>query len=176
MTYLPGNVRVEKEIAAQSGRFQSGKHAEDQFDPVTGRRLATTVIHERVFHYEQPSGVDVASESRVIGTLHQDAEIVEVAITPEVKPSHAAGGTDKTYTVNVLLGNATTAFTSILSGGTAIVIDSTDVNRTTQFIVPTTTAGERGDQIKVTVTASGSTNTQGQGLSVAVKVREHPDA
>ncbi|MEX2187397.1 MAG: bifunctional DNA primase/polymerase, partial [Pirellulales bacterium] len=71
---------------------------------------------------------------------------------------------DKAYapfTVDVLKGNQSSAFASILPSAMPVAIDSTIANRQVQFVTPTTTTGARGDQIKITVGVSGTTGAQG---------------
>jgi hypothetical protein len=151
---------------------RSGKHAEDKFDSL-GRRQATSVVHEQVMRYGQPSGTNVIAESRVIGALFAAATLVEVAAVCEVKPD-GGGGDPRKLNVDVQKGNQTSGFASVLPGGTPITIDSTIANRQVVYSTPTTTAAARGDQIKIVVTVSGTTGVQGQGLSVSVKARENP--
>jgi hypothetical protein len=151
---------------------RSGKHAEDKFDSL-GRRQATSVVHEQILRYGQPSGTSVVTESRVIGASFAAATLVEVAVVCETKPD-GAGGDPRKFTVDVQKANQTSTYASILPGGTPITIDGTIANRQVVYSTPTTTAAARGDQIKIVVTVSGTTGVQGQGLSVSVKARENP--
>jgi hypothetical protein len=151
---------------------RGGKHGEDKFD-ANGRRKADSIIHEQILRYEQASGSSVVAESRVVGALFADGTAVEVSIVCETKPD-GSGGDPRKFTVDVLKGNQTTAFASILPGATPVTVDSTIANRQVQFVVPTVATGARSDQIKVTVATSGTTGAQGQGLSVSIKYRENP--
>ncbi len=172
MGQLEGSIVLQGDMNAATLTARGGKHGEDKFD-ANGRRKADSVVHEQTFRYEQASGTSVVAESRVVGSLFADATAVEVSIVCETKPD-GSGGDPRKFTVDVLKGNQTTAFASILPGGTPVTVDSGIANRQVQFVMPTTTTGARGDQIKVTVAVSGTTGTQGQGLQVSVKYRENP--
>jgi hypothetical protein len=172
MGQLEGSIVLQGDMNAATLTARGGKHGEDKFD-ANGRRKADSVVHEQIFRYEQVSGTAVVAESRVIGSLFADSTAVEISIVCETKPD-GSGGDPRKFTVDVLKGNQTTAFASILAGGTPVTVDSTIANRQVQFVVPTTTTGARGDQIKITVGVSGTTGAQGQGLQVSVKYRENP--
>ncbi|RIK72109.1 MAG: hypothetical protein DCC68_26770 [Planctomycetota bacterium] len=172
MGQLEGSIVLQGDMNAATLTARGGKHGEDKFD-ANGRRKADSVVHEQVFRYEQASGTSVVAESRVVGALFADATAVEVAIVCETKPD-GTGGDPRKFTVDILKGNQSSAFASILPSATPITVDSTIANRQVQFVTPTTTTGARGDQIKITVSVSGTTGAQGQGLSVSVKYRENP--
>lgn len=172
MGQLEGSIVLQGDMNAATLTARGGKHGEDKFD-ANGRRKADSVVHEQILRYEQVSGTAVVAESRVFGSLFADATAVEISIVCETKPD-GSGGDPRKFTVDVLKGNQTTAFASILAGGTPVTVDASIANRQVQFVVPTTTAGARGDQIKITVGVSGTTGAQGQGLQVGVKYRENP--
>jgi hypothetical protein len=172
MGQLEGSIVLQGDMNAATLTARGGKHGEDKFD-ANGRRKADSVVHEQILRYEQPSGTSVVAESRVIGSLFADAMAVELAIVCENRPD-GSGGDPRKFTVDVHKGNQSTAFASILPGGTPITVDVDVPDRQVQFVVPTTTTGARGDQIKVTVAVSGTTGTQGQGLQVSIKYRENP--
>ncbi len=172
MGQLEGSILLQGDMNAATLTARGGKHGEDKFD-ANGYRKAESVVHEQVYRYQQASGVTVAAESRVVGAMFADAVAVEAAIVCETSPD-GVGGDPKKFTVDVLKGNQATAFTSILPGGTPITVDGAIADSQVQFVIPTTTAAARGDQIKITVATSGTTGTQGQGLSVSVKYRENP--
>jgi hypothetical protein len=172
MGQLEGSIVLQGDMNAATLTARGGKHGEDKFD-ANGRRKADSIVHEQILRYGQVSGIAVVAESRVIGSLFADATAVEISIVCETKPD-GSGGDPRKFTVDVLKGNQTTAFASILAGGTPVTVDSSIASRQVQFVVPTTTTGARGDQIKITVAISGTTGTQGQGLAVGVKYRENP--
>ncbi|RIK82871.1 MAG: hypothetical protein DCC68_04985 [Planctomycetota bacterium] len=172
MGQLEGSILLQGDMNAATLCARGGKHGEDKFD-ANGRRKADSVVHEQILRYEQVSGTSVVAESRVIGSLFADATAIEVSIVCETKPD-GSGGDPRKFTVDVLKGNQTTTFASILPSATPVTVDSTIANRQVQFVVPTTTTGARGDQIKITVAVSGTTGAQGQGLQVSVKYRENP--
>jgi hypothetical protein len=173
MGQLEGSIVLQGDMNAATLTARGGKHGEDKFD-ANGRRKAEYVVHEQILRYEQAIGSDVAAESRIVGTLFADAVAVEVAIVCDVKPDTAVGSSGKYFTVDVLKGNQSTGYASILPGATPITVDSTIANRQVQFVTPTTTTGARGDQIAVTVAVGGSAGNQGKGLQVSVKYRENP--
>jgi hypothetical protein len=172
MGQLEGSIVLQGDMNAATLCARGGKHGEDKFD-ANGRRKADSVVHEQILRYEQVSGTAVAAESRVIGSLFADATAVEVSVACETKPD-GTGGDPREFTVDVLKGNQSSAFASILPSAMPVTVDSTIANRQVQFVTPTTTTGARGDQIKITVAVSGTTGAQGQGLSVSVKYRENP--
>lgn len=174
MAGVESDWNVKGTTTAANAQFASGALAADKHDENL-RRKAEYVVHERDFDYQQPSGTAVVAESKVVGTFFATATIVEVAIVCETKPvDTGTPATDRKFTVDVLKGNQSSGFASILPGGTPITVDTAIASRQVQFVVPTTTAAARGDQLKVSVAVSGSTGTQGQGLSVRAKARENP--
>lgn len=168
MGQINDSVNFTGDCSAATLNARGGIHGHDKFDSY-GNRKAEYTVHEQVMRYNQVSGSNVAAESRVIGTFFAAATAVEIAIVGE----NAQTG-DRTVTVQILKGNQSSGFASILASGTPVTISASHAAREVQYVTPTTTSAARGDQIKVTVAVAGSSGTQLQGLTVSIKYRENP--
>lgn len=130
---------------------------------------ATKIVHQHALSYSQAGGSDVVSATVPVHIFRGAAEIIAVEVVPIVAPT----GGDKQFTVDVQLGNAGSAFASILSA----VVDVDDAGSTDRTVMAgtiTTDDAADGDTLQVVVTASGSTGSQGQGVIVTVWIREQP--
>ena len=161
------NVRVNGTLSARSFSPPSGSITNASVAASAGIE-ASKVIHRLALRYAQASGADVAAQTMLLHTFRNTATIEAV----EVIPSTAPTGGDKAFTVDVQLGDASTAFATILSG--VVTVNSSSANRTIQTGSLSTSSAADGDTLQVVVAASGSTGSQGQGLLVVVWVSEEP--
>lgn len=129
---------------------------------------ASKVIHRHAIRYAQASGSDVASATQLVHTFRNTATIVAV----EVVTSTAPTGGDKAFTVDVQLGNSSTAFATILSS--PVTVNSSTSSRAVTLGTLSTSAAADNDTLQVVIAASGTTGSQGQGVLVSVWVSEEP--
>lgn len=169
MAVLTEPLIVENDISGKTLAAATGVHQAGNFDG-NGRRLALSVVHEHKIRYEQPSGANMAADARVIEIFLASGTVVEIATEQEAIPSG-----DRSWTIDLQKGSAASAFASILSGGTPIVMDSTQAARTPKYTIPATPGYVRGDSLKLVIAlGAGSTGTHAQGGTVIVKTRENP--
>lgn len=161
------NWRVDGHFSARSMGIPAGTVTDAAVSASAGI-AATKLEHQHALTYSQAGGADVVSATVPIHIFRGAADIVAVEVVPIVAPT----GGDKEFTVDVQLGNAGSAFASILSA--AVEVDASSVARTIQSGSLSTTTAADGDTLQVVVTASGSTGSQGQGMIVTVWVREQP--
>lgn len=161
------DVRINGTLSVRNMVYPDGQITKAAIQTDAGIE-ATKVIHQHALRHSQKAGTAVVAETVPIHVFRSAAEIVAVEVVPITPP---AGG-DLAYTVDVQLGNASTAFASILSG--AVAIDSADAARTPVPGTLVTNEAADGDTLQVVVAVSGSTGTQGQGFIVVVWVREEP--
>ena len=129
---------------------------------------ATKLIHQHAIRYAVAGGTTVAAVSVPVHTFRSAADIVAVEVVPITAPT----GGDLAYSVDVQLGNQSTAFATILTA--EIDIDSTVSDREVVSGTLSTVAGADGDTLQVVIATSGSTGTQGSGCLVTIWVREQP--
>lgn len=161
------DVRVNGNLAATSISYPVGGITNAAISS-SAAIAATKLVHQHALRYAQNGGTDVVAATVPIHIARDAAEIVAVTVSPLVAP---AGG-DKAVSVDVQLGNAATAFASILSA--PISIDSADANRAVVSGDLATFAAVAEDILQVVIAVSGTTGTQAQGLIVTVWIRESP--
>jgi hypothetical protein len=164
---FPGDVHVNGTISCRDFNPPDGCIEDDSIE--AGANIAASkVIHQHALHYDQKAGTAVVAETRIIHTFKNAAEIVAVEVVPHTKPT----GGDLAFTVDVQLGNASTAFATILSA--PVTVNSSSANRTIQTGTISNDTAADGDSLLVVVAVTGSTGTQGQGFGLTVWVREEP--
>lgn len=161
------DVRVNGNFSARSFSAPSGSIGNAAIAASAGID-ASKVIHRHAIRYAQPSGSDVASATQLVHTFRNTATIVAVEVVTQTAPT----GGDKEFTVDVKLGNQSTAFATILSA--PIEVDSTVASREVKVGSLSTSAAADGDTLQVVIAVSGSTGSQGQGVLVSVWVSEEP--
>lgn len=164
------SIRCEQDVTCNTLQVATGGHGADKFNN-SGQRLASSVEHEQILRYGQPSATDAVSATQHLGNTFASGTIHEIAIALDAAP---VGG-NKLFTVDVQKGSQASGFASVLASGTPITIDTTRADRQVVFVTPTVTAFNRGDEFRAVIAASGSTGTQGRGFSVNVKLRERPN-
>ena len=164
-TVFNGDLRIQGAFSAKTMTFPTGAIINKDINP-NAAIDATKVIHQHAIHYDQALGADVVAQTRLVHTFRGDADIVAVDVVLATAPT----GGDKALTVDVKLGNESTAFATILTG--TIAANSTHANREVIPGTLTTTTAAAGDTLEIVVAVSGSTGSQGQGLCVTVWIRE----
>lgn len=153
---------------ANSFTAPDGSITSNSFSAVAGEALATSKqVHRFAVNYSQASGSDVVSETRIVHIVQGAGSIKAVEVVPDTAPT----GGDKQFTVDVLIGNASTAYATTLTS--AVTVNTSSVTRTIQ--AGTISGGGTvadGDSVQVVVTASGSTGSQGQGVNVLISIDE----
>ncbi len=162
-----GDLRVNGAFSAKSINYPANSIGNSDIEQDAGIE-ATKVIHQHAIHYDQAAGSDVVAQTRLVHTFRAAATIVAV----DVVTSTAPNGGDKALTVDVKLGNESTAFATILTG--VITVDDSHANREVVAGVVNTTVAAAGDTLEIVVAVTGSTGSQGQGLCVTVWIRETP--
>ncbi len=139
----------------------------DMFSATAGEALATSKqVHRYVIPYGQASGSDVASATQVVHVCQGAGTIKAIEIVPDTAPT----GGDKQFTVNVLNGDASTSYTTVLSS--VVTVNSSSTTRTIQAGTISSATVADGDSIQVVITASGSTGSQGQGFGLTITIDE----
>ena len=140
---------------------------EDRHVRPYARIAADKTEHQHPISYWQDDSAAVASETRVLHTFKEAAELVAVSVVPITPPIGA-----KQFTVNVKLGNASTGYATILSA--VITVSSSSTARKAISGILATLAAAAGDSLQVVITASGASGTQATGLNVVIWIREQP--
>ena len=168
-----------KQLQTQLGDLHvDGCVAPDEFDlpagsvydrhlPPYARLDADKTEHQRALAYWQDSSGVVVSETEVVYTFKNVADIIAVNVVPITPPVGA-----KQFTVDVKFGNAGTPYATILSA--PVTISSASVARTPVAGVLADTEAADGDSLEVVITASGASGTQGPGVLVVIWIREQP--
>lgn len=176
---LERNPMTCKHLQTQIGDLHvDGCLAPDEFDVPDGsvedrhvrpyaRIGADKTEHQHPISYWQDSSAVVASETRVLHTFKEAAELVAVSVVPITPPVGA-----KQYTVDVKLGNASTGYATILSA--VVTVSASSAARTPISGTLATVAAAAGDSLEVEITASGASGTQGTGVNVVIWIREQP--
>ena len=160
--YIDGTL-VPKSLTIPGGTIEDA-------DVKAGAAISDTkIVHKFTPEHRQASGTDVVTAEAVVHVVRSvnGGTLREVVIVTDAIP---AGG-DKQYTVDVHVGNASTAFATVFSG--VITVNSSSAARTVYPATLTSNALAQNDLVKVIVTASGSTGTQGQGLIVQARIAEN---
>lgn len=159
-----GDLNVRGRVTAQSVTLPSSSVSNSQV--AAGAAIAASKLEgEYKYNYSQTGAVaNTTQYFNVVRGTTGEIVAIEVALT-EVIPSG-----DKTVTIDLQNGDASTAFTTVLSG--TIALNSSSVLRTP--VAGTITSGDTadGDILKLTVTTGGSTGTDPEGLVISVILRE----
>lgn len=147
----------------------SGYHADANFDSLSGRRKAPSLIVPRLITYSLPDGADATTFDIVLAGILNKAEVIAVQFIPEVIP---AGGT-KTFEIDLQKGNSSSAYATVLSGKPTASTSSTNrlaIDGTVNASLKDLAAG---DSLKLVGTAGGSGGTNVQGGVITVLLYEH---
>ena len=164
---LRTNVDIQGTLAATEIRYPDGSILDAAIGEFAG--IDASKLEQRyAIAYNQADGSDVVTATVPVHIVRgATATIEDIEVVCVDAPS---GAGDKTFTVDVHYGNASSALATVLSApisyGTATA-DLTVVSGTL-----TTTALTAADTLVVIVTASGSSGTQGQGLIVNIALSE----
>lgn len=151
-----GNVVFQSEVIG-SDNVKTG--ANISADKLTNRTAA---------EYNQASGGDVATQTRIIHIARAAGSIKSIEIRPETAPT----GGDKQFTVDVQkAANGSGSFSSLLSAAETVDSSSVDNTRQQASLVASPALAD-GDALRVVITASGTTGSQGQGVHVTVNIDE----
>lgn len=156
-------------LRAVDAVLASGYHSDANFDSLSGRRKASSLIVPRLITYSLPDGADATTFDIVLAGILQKAEIIAVQFIPEVVP---AGGT-KTFEIDVHKGNSGTAYATVLSGKPTATTGSTARAAIAGTVDATKKDFAAGDSIKLIGTAGGAGGTNVQGGVVTILLYEH---
>jgi hypothetical protein len=173
--YVDGDLRVKGTVTAAGLNLQNATIT-DAMIQAAANLAASKLEHQHAITYRQKTGADVVTETVDLHIARGNTgSVIGVDVVATTAPvGTGTPATDKKFTVNVLKGNQSTGFATVLTA--VVTIDSTVANR--QVVAASLVASPAlaaGDTIRVVVTASGSTGSQGQGLVVNVNVREKAD-
>lgn len=129
---------------------------------------ATKLEHQHSLNYQQANGTAVVAATQglfICRGLTGTIVAVQAAITGLI----ATGG-DRTVDVDVKKGDASTAYTTVLSA--PIQFTNADALRTPKAGTVSVTSMDVGDSLIVAVAVAGAAGNQAQGLQVTVTVRE----
>lgn len=163
------DIRTSKKVRAADAVFSGGYHGEGNFDALSGRRKAPSLIVPRWIHYSLPDGVDATTFDIVLAGILHTAEIIAVEFIPEVVP---AGGT-KTFEIDVHKGNSSTAYATVLTAKPQATTGSTARAAIAGTIDATKKDFVAGDSLKLIGTAGGAGGTNVQGGVVSILLYEH---
>lgn len=142
-----------------------------QFSSTATDRLVTSKqVHRIDFNYDQDTGSDVVTDTR----MWRVARGAGTVLGMDVRPITAPTGGDKAFTVDFQkAADASGSWSSLLNSVVTVNSSSTDNTKqsATLAATPTFTAGSA---LRLVVTASGSTGSQGQGVIVSVYIDEDP--
>lgn len=150
LTEVPAGVVTDNEIQANSNI---------DGDKFTQRFVAV---------YNQATGSDVTTETRIVYTGRKAGILTAVTVFPSTAPT---GGGDKKFTVDVQKSTGAGAFATVLSS--VVTVDDSSVDRTSQSATINPAAYLAGDTYEVIITASGSTGTQGKDVCVTLHFIEN---
>jgi hypothetical protein len=148
--------------------FASGYHNAGNFDPSTGRRLATSLIVPRLIEHRLADGVDVAAFDIVLAGFIHNAELIAVQFIPEVIRT-----VDKTFTIDIHKGDASNNYATVLSA--TILANGSSVTRTPQLatVDPTKKDFAAGSSMKLIGTVGAGSGDNFRGGVITVLVYEH---
>ncbi len=129
---------------------------------------ADKLVHRVPLRYSQADGSAIADGEAMVHIFRGTTGTI---VAVEVAIETAAAG-DSTVDIDVELGNAASAFSSVLSS--AIQITSSTVVRTPTAGTLSVTDATDGDILKITVDATVGTGTLPQGLVVTLVIDETP--
>jgi hypothetical protein len=161
-----GDLDIQGNLSASSMSIPAGTVTNSDIASVAGIE-ATKLEHRYAIQYQQADGSDVATATVPVHIVRgatatiQDVEVVCV---------DAPEGGDKTFTVDVHYGNASSALATVLSAPISYGTANPDLTVVGGTLA--TSALTAGDTLVVIVTASGSSGNQGQGLIVNIALSE----
>jgi hypothetical protein len=167
-TTLDGNVHVTGTLSCQTLQPSAGSVVNNSV-AANAALDATKLVHQFPAEYWQPEGAAVAAETVPLHVARGAGTLVslEAMLTGAV-----ATGADRTVTIDLQKGNASTGFASVLTG--TIAFGNTDALRTVKAAVVLTAAYADNDVFRLVVTVAGAAGAQAQGLIVTVTFRENP--
>jgi hypothetical protein len=167
---IPGNLRVGGQLVPVSIVLPSSSVTDTAVQAAAGIQ-ASKLQQQYAITYRQKTGADITSATEDVYVVRGVSGTV---IGVDVVTATAPTGGDKAFTVDVLKGNQSTSFATLLNS--VVTINNTKVNRQVvgASLVASPTLADN-DTIRVVVATSGSTGSQGQGLVVTISTREDPD-
>lgn len=167
---IEGSLFVDGDLAPKTMSYPNASIDNSHVDGSSdGFVDAATLTHRHELTYGQLSGVDVASETKLLhGQRGASSLIADIRIFVDTAPT----GGDKQFTVDLQKADSSNDWASILQE--EVTIDSTraDGDEITPSLNDTDFAAD--DLFRVVVTASGSTGSQGQGFQLSVFLDEIP--
>lgn len=161
---IDSDLNVQGAISARSFDLPAG--TVENVDISSTANLAGGKMQMSQSHRHSQNGTVAAATEYLSITRGATGTVVslEAALNEQV-PSG-----DKTVTIDLQVGNQSTAFATILSS--TLVLDNTDSLREVNTATITTPALADGDVLKLTVAIAGSTGDDPQGLCVDVRIYE----
>lgn len=159
---IQGDLHVSGRVTSGSLTLPSGVVSNAQI--ASGTQIdASKSQQQRVVHYALGGPAStVTADQKVVHVIHGAGAIAGVTAALITPPT-----TTDTVTVDIKKGNATTAFTSVLSS--VITFSNTSIVRDIQDGSVATPTVADGDLLLVVVTATG---TSAEGLVVSIVVNE----
>lgn len=158
--YFAGNLN------SKTRTYPAGSISKEAIKAAAGIE-ASKLEHRHKITYYQPDGTDVADATVPIAIVVGAAgTLTSVRVVSMTAPT----GGDKQFTVDVKVGNQSTAYASALSAPVAVT--SSESDREVKSGTISSAALTAGDSIILVVDATGSSGSQGQGLIVVVEWNE----
>jgi hypothetical protein len=168
LSQIRSDLYIQGALSAQSIQYPNGSIVNEDINALAAID-ASKMTHRYAVAYSQADGSDVAAAIVPVHIVRGTTATIEDI---EVVCVDAPSGGDKTFTVDVQYGNASSALASVLSS--AITYPNGTADLTVRSGTLTTTSLSAADTLVVVVAVSGSTGSQGQGLIVNIALTEDP--
>jgi hypothetical protein len=129
---------------------------------------ATKLVHQFPLVVQQSPGSAVVAATTLLHIARASATIVSI----EAFVATPATGADRTVTIDLQKGSASSAFASVLSS--TMQFTNADAARKVKQGTITSASLADNDLLQLVVTVAGSAGAQAQGLCVVVTLRENP--
>ena len=153
LTFTPPNASITNASIAAAAAIDSSK-----------------VIHKFPIRYTQSGGTAVVAGNNMLHTVVGATATIE---SIEAIIETPADDASRTIEIDLLAGNASSAFASVLSA--TVDFANTDAARTVKTGTISSASLTDGDSLKLTVAVAGGSGNQAQGLLVTVCVSENPN-